>query len=271
MLTHGGGRFARIVGSWRPPSRWRGREHLCRPRAHALEAGKRRVAVERLLLRHVAVPELDSPRRQRSQLVGIRRPCSGRLLDQLDQPLEIVREWILDTLAREYGLQHFSVACCAWKPTIPSDTPGSSRTASISDRSSSARATRVSATSPSSPGDKASLLESAPHDVSPHASIALSLLLRVHEHIDRRSYPAQLAAQAHHLRVSARNLGLDHQEVEIAVRRSISARIGAEEEHLRARPGRRRKALSRVLDHLGTDHEGERYRPAPTGSWPPAA
>jgi len=83
-------------------------------------------------------------------------------------------------------------------------------------------------------------------EASSHAAPAIRVLATDDDDIDRHSEVAQRAMEAHRLLGLVVNLGLDHKEIDIAVRAGRATRMRAEQNHLRIGRG-----LGQAASRLG--------------------
>jgi hypothetical protein len=87
-----------------------------------------------------------------------------------------------------------------------------------------------------------------------HAVPSRRLFLGDHDDIDGDAQWGKSVSQAHHLVELALHLGLDHEEVEVAVVAAGAARPRSKEDDPRRRTGGRRQTPASILDHGIINH-----------------
>src|SRR6185312_16526229 len=168
--------------------------------------------------------------------------------------------------AASTALSAFS-ACWAWKPTTASARSRSAQNLRTASASSLALRSNRRASSNSGCDKDAALAQRTVYECAGNTLSARRLVLGDYDDIDRDTERREGVAQPDHLLQLALDLGLDHEEVEIAVLASIPPRAGPEQQD--SRRGARgccqpppRVLDRRVADHARTVSPTGRYREA---------
>lgn len=146
--------------------------------------------------------------------------------DELDEPIEVVSALVGHVATRQHRFQRLSTACWAWKPT----TRSTARAFAASSRTTAASSSALSiSVAPGSRlGKDSPLPERLFQQRSPHTPPVLDVVLADHDQVDRYAEASKHAYEPHELRPPAGNLTLDHEQVEVALRAGLAARVRAE-------------------------------------------
>jgi hypothetical protein len=96
------------------------------------------------------------------------------------------------------------------------------------------------------------------HDGAWYATPFLGLAAAIDDQVNRHAEFAECVAQPHELGVAALDLRLDHEEIEIAVRASLSPGVGAKQDHLGVAARGIGQPLTSLLDHRLVDHYADK-------------